>query len=67
MISLLRLAPRLYSTTWSAWLTDRSLLGLVLISMAVTGVLSPGLQIVAGLLALSAILWPSGAFRLTSA
>ena len=67
MISLLRLAPRLYSQALSAWLSDRLLLGLVLAALAGTGVLAPGLQIIAAMLAIMAIVWPSGAIRLTSA
>lgn len=66
LVCLLRLAPHLYGAIWSAWLADRSLLGLVLVVLAATGVLSPGLQTVAVLLALSAIFSPSGTFRLTS-
>ncbi len=67
LVSLLRLAPRLYSGPWGAWLTDRSLLGLLLAAIATAGVLPPGVQILSAALALLAILWPWGTVRLTSA
>ena len=66
MISLLRLAPRIYSPASSAWLSDRLLLGLLLAALAGAGVLAPGIQIFAAALAGMAIVWPSGAIRLTS-
>ena len=66
LIALLRLVPRIGTGTWSAWLGDRSLSGLVLASLAAGGVLAPGVQGLAVALALLAIVWPPGAVRLTS-
>jgi hypothetical protein len=67
LISLLRLGPRLFGEAWGAWLGDRFLLGLCLAAMAAAGVLAPGLQIAAAVLAVLAIVWPFKAIRLTSA
>lgn len=66
LLGLLRIMPRLGTTTWSAWLGDRSLLGVVLALLAAGGVLAPGVQVLAVALTLLAILWPLGAIRLTS-
>lgn len=65
LLCIVRLLPRLSDRAWTAWLLDRSLLGLVLALAASGGWLGLAVPGLAAALALFAILLPSAMLRLT--
>lgn len=67
LVALLRLLPRLSTTKWIAWLTDRAVLALVLTAAAAVGMLAGVVQSLALGLAALGLLGPSLARGLTRA
>ena len=67
LLCLVRLLPRLSDRAWTAWILDRSLLALALALAAGAGWLTYAVPGLATVLALAAILLPSGLLRLTRA
>ena len=67
LLALLRLLPRTINDGWAAWLEDRMVLSLFLAGAALAGKLDAAVHLLAAVLALTAIVWPTGRFKLTRA
>lgn len=65
LIALLRIVPRATGGRWSAWLEDRSLLVVLLVSSMLAGVTGEAIQLAALLLAIAGIAVPRGELRIT--
>jgi hypothetical protein len=65
LIALLRVVSTLPTGRWSGWLTDRSLVALMLMGTMLTGVMGEATHLGAVAAAVAAIALSSGQFRLT--
>jgi hypothetical protein len=65
LVILVRLVPRIFDHNGAPWIEDRVILALLLAVSAVIGLLVGAVQLLALLLALTAILLPGGKLRLT--
>ena len=65
LFSLLRILPRIFASSWAAWLEDRAALCLLLAVAAAAAVLMPAITVLAGVLALTGALFAGWSRRIT--